>query len=221
MGRAGRLCLAGWIAAVASLVGTSFAGGKRELAFDVYREGSRIGRHALRIEEEGGGTVVEVDIDLSVSVLFVPLYRYAHRNRELWRDGRLVALQTSTDDNGTVHRVEGRAGHDGFKVTTASGSRLLPAPLIPTSYWNKDFVRQSQVLNTQTGQIMAIRAIALGEETILAGGRSILARRYRIEGELELELWYDLSGGLAKLRFRTLSDGSLIDYVLRPPGPQT
>jgi hypothetical protein len=50
-------------------------------------------------------TTVSIATDLAVKVLFVTAYRFQHAASEHWVGGRLIALNSTTDDNGTRHRV--------------------------------------------------------------------------------------------------------------------
>ncbi|MCM0020859.1 MAG: DUF6134 family protein, partial [Tagaea sp.] len=70
----------------------------RTLEFDVLREGSPIGTHRVTIDRRDDEVRVEIAIDMAVRFAFLTVYRYTHRSRETWREGRLVALDAQTDD---------------------------------------------------------------------------------------------------------------------------
>src|SRR5690606_27129350 len=93
----------------------------RDVAFDVYRKGELIGAHEIAFRRNGDDLEATIDIRLQVDVLFLPVYRYRHQNRETWRDGRLVRIETETDDNGDSFYVKGEAGPDGFRVESTAG----------------------------------------------------------------------------------------------------
>jgi len=185
------------------------------LAFDLFREGAHIGTHRIAFREEGDSLQVTIDIEIAVKVLFVTAYRYSHRNEETWRDGRLVAISTRTDDDGKKLQVDARPGDGGLLVRASAGDGPAPADIMPTSYWNPATLTASRLLNTQDGRIMQVRLVEVGRERIFAGGETIPATHYRMEGDLRLELWYDLDGRLARIRFQAESDGSVIDYARR------
>jgi hypothetical protein len=52
-----------------------------------------------------------------------------------------------------------------------------------------------------------------GIENIKAAGRSIEARRYDVDSELDASFWYDAQGRWVKTAFE--AEGSKIEYVLR------
>ncbi len=75
------------------------------IRFAIVRNGEQIGTHAIEINRSGPETSVKIATDLDVKVLFVTAYRLQHTATERWVDGRLVALNSSTDNNGTRHKV--------------------------------------------------------------------------------------------------------------------
>lgn len=192
------------------------------LDFDVFRGESQIGRHTLQFSEDGEAVEVRIDIDLEVKFAFLTLFDYDHANTEVWRDGRLYRIETQTNRNGDAEFLRMQAAGDGL---TVDGSRaeapLLPASVVPTSYWNKQAtLSQSSLLDSQNGRLLDIEVSEVGVEEIMAWDRTIEASRYRIDGELQLDLWYDANGVWVKLEFLD-ETGTPIEYVLRPPAPTT
>ena len=191
-----------------------------DIAFSVYRDGSPLGRHEVRFRRDGGDLHVNIEIELEVKLAFLTLFRYSHRNHEIWRDGRLVSLETRTDDDGTAYRVSGRATGEGFLVEGAEGRLLLPAAVIPTSYWNPATLAQTALLDTQKGRLREVAVREIGPETIDAGGQGAPATRYRMTGDLELDLWYSPQGEWMRIAFE--AKGATVDYSRRhDPGRQS
>lgn len=187
-----------------------------QLAFEVLRKGKPIGSHTISFTPNGDALQVDIDIRLDVKFLMFNAYSYRHSNREVWRDGRLVEISTKTDDDGEAFFVNGRANGEGFEISASSGSTIAPENIIPTSYWDPAIVRQSQLLNTQNGELLDV-TVEPGDETeIEIGDGTVNARHYVMSGDLDLELWYDPAGTLARLRFEA-SDGSTIDYRAQHP----
>jgi hypothetical protein len=185
------------------------------IRFLVFRNGSEIGSHVLRFERDGERTVVTIEIELVVRLAFIPLYRYRHRNREVWDGDRLVAIDTETDDDGVRHRVRGEADGRDLVVEGDEGRLRLPGDILPTSYWRKEMVERRQWLDTQHGRVAEGEVEALGSETIEAGGSEVSAERFAIRGDLELDVWY-ADGVWSRLSFAG-PDGSTIAYALREP----
>ena len=158
--------------------------------FAVDRNGSRFGSHVLNFERDGDDLHVRVEIDFSVGLGPIKLFRYSHRNHEIWRDGRLVSLESTTVDDGKPYRVSARAEGDRLLVDGSGGELELSGDTLSTSYWHERTVSRSEWLDTQKGKLVKSTVSPLGEETIAAGGRTIEANRYRLRGDLDCDLWY-------------------------------
>jgi len=187
---------------------------ERGLDFEVLRGDSRIGSHRLRFSHEGSRLVVEVAIDIEVRIAFVTLYRYVHRSRETWAGDRLVALDSTTDDNGTRHRVTAASDGTVLAVEGSAGRISAPAETLPTSYWRQDTVRQNRMLDTMTGRLVAVTITPAGERPLTVAGRTVSARLYRLSGDIDSELAYGPGGEWIGLRFE--ARGASIAY--RPAG---
>ncbi len=187
--------------------------GDDALAFEATRDGRELGWHRLAFRAEGERLLVEIEISFEVAFGFLTLYRYHHRSREVWRGRHLVALDTTTDDDGERFAVRARADGGQLAVETAAGARLtLPGDTPPTSYWRESTVERGRWLDSQSGRLVRSRVERLGEQEIEAAGRRVRATRYRLQGDLDCELWYH-EQRWSKLRFQA-SDGSRIEYRL-------
>ncbi|GAB4372787.1 MAG: hypothetical protein Kow00114_34460 [Kiloniellaceae bacterium] len=182
-----------------------------QLAFDIRRDGASIGGHRVSFRRREDRLEVDIDIDIDVSLAFIPLFAYRHRNREVWQDGRLLALDSETDDDGRHYSVSARAEAGGLRVSGSGGDFLAPADTLPTSYWNPRTVEQTQLLDSQHGHLLAVQARLLGEER-LEGGEA--ARRFRLSGDLDLDLWYSATGEWLKIAFE--ARGAAVSYARRP-----
>lgn len=185
------------------------------LSFEVLRDGSQIGRHRISFQEVGDELHVDIAIDLEVNLAFITLFRYEHRNKEVWRDGRLISLESRTNDDGKEYSVSARATDEGLLVEGSSGSFLAPGDILPTSYWNKATVDQDVLLDTQRGGLLEVSAKAKGQDDIWADEKRLQAKRFDLDGDLDADLWYAPDGEWMKIAFTVR--GAAIDYV--PVGP--
>jgi hypothetical protein len=183
------------------------------LSFRVERGGEPIGTHELRFRREGDELHVTIDIKLAVTFGPLTLFRYEHRNRETWRDGRLIALETATNDDGKEYWVRAKATETGLDVTSsANGSFAAPAGIIPTSYWNPETTGQTQLLDTQKGRIIDVAIASAGDASVDADGREIAARLYDMTGDLKLRLTYSRDGEWLNVAFA--ARGAEVDYAV-------
>ncbi|MDJ0950972.1 MAG: DUF6134 family protein [Alphaproteobacteria bacterium] len=192
--------------AVASLYGT------QALEFVMMRDGDPIGNHSVSFRRVDQETQVDVVIDIEVSLAFVTLFRYQHRNREVWQDGRLIALESWTDDDGEEYRVSARAVDGGLMVEGSSGRFMAPADIIPTSYWHPETVAQDRLLDTQSGRILEVAVKPEGSETIEMDGVQVPAERYSLSGDLTMTLWYGPGKQWVKTTFE--ARGAEVEYNL-------
>lgn len=184
------------------------------LTYDIVRNGDTIGSNTLHFSRSGDGLSVDISTRVLVTVAMVPVYRFEHDGHERWEGGKLVALKSVTDDDGTHRKVALQAGDSGLTGTADGKPGSAPADILPASLWDRDIVDRGQLLNTLTGKPMTVRITHSGTETVTVGGKPVAADRYVVSGELARELWYDKTGRLVHVRMKG-DDGSTVDYVLR------
>lgn len=167
------------------------------LRFDVIRKGKDIGDHSYAFSGAPGAYSVKVTTDIAVKVPLIRLNAYVFKQNsvETWAGGKMTAIQSATNDDGTAHQLN------------QPGQGLLPASL-----WNDDIVKSRKLLNTIDGKVMAVRVTDLGTQTVPVRGGQVSAHHYRISGELDRDVWYDSDGNLAHVSF-TADDGSTVTYL--------
>ncbi|HYD98522.1 MAG TPA: DUF6134 family protein [Alphaproteobacteria bacterium] len=205
-------------AAAALLPLPGFAQAPARYAFAVVRGGDPMGTHTIDIAQAGDRTEVAIAIDLAVKFGPLTVFRYTHRNREVWQGGRLLALETTTDDDGTPHKVSAQATQQGLQVSGSGGSYLAPADTLPSSYWRPETVTRTVLLNTQEGVLSKVAFAPVAQESVPVAGRPVPAARHRMSGDIEGDLWYDAAGRWVALQFS--ARGSDVVYTLNTdPAP--
>lgn len=165
----------------------------REWRFKVFLEDKAIGEQVFRLSEDAGRARLLTEASFDVKILFFTAYTYRHRNEEIWRDGCLERIESTTDDNGEPFRLLGRAGSDGFVVETGKFNATLPSCVRSFAYWNVDYLKAPKLLNSQTGEYEDVTVRALGEDLLDVNGTTVRARRYVLEGpRVRIDLWYSL-----------------------------
>jgi hypothetical protein len=183
--------------------------------FAVFRKGEQIGRHAATFRSTAVGLAVRHEIDLTVRFAFVPIYRYRQDAEDLWRDGRLVASEAETDDNG--ERTSVRVRERGGRLRCEGPKGVLEAALgtmTDLSYWNPAIVRQRGLIDSRLGELAPLVMAGGARETIEIDGRPVAARRWQMnpQGVEGGEVWYDEAGRIVKAVVRTR--GEILDYRL-------
>ena len=72
----------------------------KDIVFDVYRAGERIGEHRVTFERTGGALTAESRFSIRITILGLPLYRYEYSSVGIWQDGQLARLNARVDDDG-------------------------------------------------------------------------------------------------------------------------
>lgn len=185
------------------------------LHFTLLRNDSPLGSYDLRFETREDGLHVATRVRVDYRLAFITLYRFEQDRNELWRDGRLISLETRTNDNGDRYALTAWATADGVQVAGRDFDGLAPADIMPTGFWDIRTVQRTLLMNSETGELMDVSVTRIGEETVTAWGRPVSATHFRVEGDTEKDLWYDEKGVWIGLRM-TASDGSTIEYRLEP-----
>ena len=122
---------------------------------------------------------------------FFNAFRYRHTNTEIWSDGCLRSIRSTTDANGQDERVSGMRVDDRLLIRAVDGETSLDGCVMTFAYWNPEFLRQPRLLNPQTGEYLPVRVEPLGEQRISVKGQAVEANAYRLLAEeLELIVWY-------------------------------
>lgn len=183
--------------------------------FRVFLDDAAIGHHHFVLRDGGAERELTSDARFEVKLLFINAYRYAHDASERWRGNCLTSLNAHTDDNGKPSAVRATAQGEQVSIQSAGGNVSIPGCVMSFAYWNADILRQTRLLNAQTGQYEAVTISALGEEKITVRGAPVSAQRYRISGPKHpIDLWYGPDRSWLALQ-STLDSGRKLRYQLK------
>lgn len=186
-----------------------------ELNFIVLRDGDQVGTHHLNFRRAGNDLEVDIRTRIAVKLAFITVFRFEHDGHEVWRDDKLVSLETKTNDDGTDHTLQAAADGNGeLRITGDGKQRLAKDSLIPASLWNHSFLDSKELMNSLDGSDLAIDVSFEGDEMVTVNGADVPAKHYSMTGDFARELWYDQDWVLVKIAFKG-EDGSDIQYVLR------
>lgn len=181
------------------------------LTFVVSRNGVAVGRHRMTFTGDAASPRVVTEVEMTIRLGPVPVFRYRHSAEETWSGGRFSALETRTDANGRKRQVSARRTGAGILIETAGTRLTAPADASPLTHWNSA-VFGEPLFNPQEGKLIKVAASRIGAETIkTADGSPLRATRWTLRGEADIDNWYDASGAWAALRGK-LPDGSSMEY---------
>jgi len=159
-----------------------------------------VGRHVIEFSCAGDDLVVETNIEGEVKILIVPLFKRDGTYREVWRDDRLIAFDSHIVDNGEAYEVRARSDGDRTVINGRRGRIEAPPTIVPNHHWNHAVIGRTLLFDVQRGRLQEVEVTPAGTETITIAGRALEARKYRITGDLERELWYDDAGNWLQAR---------------------
>lgn len=190
--------------------------GRRELA--LFFGDSRIGSQSISVARRGDVLEVALDLDVAVRVFGMTMYRYRLEARESWDDGRLVALDARTDDNGTARFARARREGDQLVIEGSAFSGRVSGNPGTTSYWNPALLERGIWVSLEDGRPRRVSARPLGTESWQTAQGALAARRWRVEGEIDtIDLLYDEAGEWVGNEFT--ARGQKARFVLARRGP--
>ena len=173
-----------------------------------------IGTYTNTISQNGDTADVRSDLHVAVKLLGIPLFHQDATGEERWRQGRLIAFQSSTDDNGTPISVTGQAEADHFVVhSTIDGTFRAPAQVHPSNPWSPSLLKSGTMMSTRTGLLTSVVARDTGDVSATFDGRTMRVDQWFIDGAKHQVVWIDGHGVI--VAFQTQENGHTIDFVLK------
>jgi hypothetical protein len=175
---------------------------------------TKVGEHSFQVSEQDGVKQVQSEARVNYKIWFIPAFSYEHSAAEHWTGNCLLAFEASTDVNGTQTRVTGQQSGTGFIVKTSNGREELPRCVMTFAYWNPDFLKQSRLLNPQTGEYVDVKVVRTGEEVLDIRGQLVFADRFSLTADkLDLTLWYSRDNQWLALE-SVVRGGRIVRYEL-------
>jgi len=187
---------------------------ERQWRFRVFLDDKEIGYHDFFLAEQGESSMMRTVAEFEYKLLFVKLYDYVHENSEEWQGDCLTRIESSTDDNGEALSVLGRQQQGTFVVQANRGAASLPQCVMSFAYWNPEFLKQTQLLNSQSGEYVEVQVSTPEPTEFEVNGEMRQALRYHLAaGPLKLQLWYSMNDEWLGLESETES-GRILRYKL-------
>jgi hypothetical protein len=196
---------------------------QQEWQFRVFVDDKEVGTHEFRVDHRDEQQFLSSVADFEYKLLFVTLYDYKHQNQEVWRDGCLQRIESSTDANGKDYSVLGERQEEGFVVTGSKEQFVAGDCVMSFAYWNPAFLKADKLLNTQNGEYLDVAISMPVDDEIKVNGMNVAAQKYSLKAKkLDLELWYSKSGEWLGLQTQ-YENGRTLRYELLPrnAGPVT
>lgn len=188
-------------AAVTPYVWTpALAASSASRSFEIFRDGESIGTHDMQAVLGPNGFEIDITIRIAVRVLGLVAYRYELDNREVWKDGAIVSVDSKVNDDGTADRSVVRRKGDALQVDGSRYTGKAPLDAVTTSYFATPFLQRRPWISTQTGAPLKV--------SVNPEGR---ADWWAVKGDLETKLGYK-GGEWVKCEFD--AGGEVASYKL-------
>jgi hypothetical protein len=217
---------------VLGVVVASFAtlGGMREVrgadaetevrSFAVTVDGKAAGTYTLTVASDGAGreTVTAVS---SVKVKHrLITYTYEGKNTEVWKEGKLVSLESTTNDNGKKSAVKAVAVEGKLSVSADGTTRKIDPDVLTTTGTRPpaaDKVRDAVLLDSEDGTATPVRIEPLGACRVTLNGQTIEGTRFKLTGkDVATEWWFDKNGRVIRQEMKW--DGHTVVFALLAVG---
>ncbi|WP_169806131.1 DUF6134 family protein [Roseateles chitosanitabidus] len=226
-------------AATALLAAVPMIAGAQTWDFEVRLDDKPVGTHRFVVSGPPTARAVESNARFDVKLLGFTVYRYRHEARERWRGDCLAEIHARTDDDGKARVVDARAPAPAETATASApgtapsetstttsasgqvGGEVAPIPgcVMSYAYWHPALVRQTRLLNPQTGQIDDARFERMPDASLRVGGREVPAIRWHLSADAsgtrqDLTLWLAREDGRWIGLDARVKGGRLLTYRL-------
>ncbi len=182
--------------------------------FRVTLDGTEIGFHNFTMSHKADRQEIYSNARFDVKFLFINVYSYKHDNVERWNGQCLDSINAVTDDNGDLYKVSGKADNGAFLMNSPENKNIYPSCIKTFAYWDSEFLEETMLLNSQTGEMVEVDSEFIGKENLTHKGEEVAAIRYRLNGkDLQIDLWYSLDDEWLALESLT-EDGRVVRYAM-------
>lgn len=151
----------------------------------------QIGESSITLSRSGGSVTADIDVRLHIGLLGIVSFDYHLSSREVWRNGVLQELRSTTDNDGkqeyvNAHRVDG-----GLQINGSAFQGLVPGNPATTSYFTADFLGRPTWISTQNGRPLDLTIRNAGATQFNTSEGSLSCTKYTTRGRLNINLFYD------------------------------
>jgi Family of unknown function (DUF6134) len=165
--------------------------------YSISIDGTRRGECTTQFRASNGTVWTHSESQIRINYL-VYRYNYSSTGTEIWKNGRLTALDNTADYNGKQYVVKGVAVPRGLQITTNGTSSLATPEIWDTSYsFLPERLARAEssvvLLDSDQGRQLSGKLQYLGEERVTVGEVRVRCAHYRIDGDVHVEIWFDAS----------------------------
>jgi hypothetical protein len=170
--------------------------------FTVLIDDKRAGDYHMTITRQDDGTVAMIgQADVRISY-FIKTFTYTYRGTEIWKDGRLLRLDSSTNDDGKRYALSAVSDGQAVRVKVNGVEHATRPDVWVTTYWrlaDAKFRNQAvPLLDADTGKDINATLQYVGTSPVNVGGQMQTCAHYRLTGGVQVDVWYDAQEHLVR-----------------------
>jgi hypothetical protein len=195
------------------LVGSSraVAADKETRNFNITIDGKQAGSYSMKITKEDDGNLKMVgsaNVKVRIAVLFT--YKYSYQGTEVWKDGRLTKLTSTSNDDGKGYEVSAWADGNVVRLLTNGAEKAVAWDVWTTTYWQLPGAKYRNgsipLLDADTGRGIDGTMKRVGTEALVISQRRQNCEHYKVTGDnIDVDVWYDAQERL--VRQESVEDG--------------
>lgn len=182
-------------------------GAAEHRTYEIVVDKKPAGAYSLNIAKLPDGSIsVTSKASVRVKVLFFT-YGYDYAGHEVWKNDRLVAFDSQSQENGKKTNVKVATEGERISYTINGGKpRYATAETRTSSYWqlpssttSGEF--SSGFIEVDTGRTFKAKMQKIGTERILLDQKnsvSEMCSHYQLSGEDNCDIWYDHTGRIVR-----------------------
>jgi len=185
--------------------------------YGIYIDNKPAGTYHLHmVVADDGKTTVRANADVRYRVLIYH-YTYTFRGTEVWKNGRLIRLDSTANDDGKKFMVHAEPADGNLRVTVNGNTATLPGDVWTTTAWQKPAARYHNhtlpMIDADTGRHLSGRLEYVDKRDIPVGDSAVACEHYRVTGGTQMELYFDRHHRL--VRQETVEQGHATVLQLR------
>jgi hypothetical protein len=186
--------------------------------YTILRNGEPVGQQRLEVIGDGDKLRVISKTEVDVKFLGLSLYGFNQQLEEVRSGGRILALNSDAEDDGTDKQLR-LSLEDELLKGSYNGKQIKPikAGLVTSLFWQQPAPGPGQVIDCVKGKVRDVTVSDLGAASVELPFGRVSARHFKVAGEIKRELWYD-DNGLLLAGELPGKDGSVIrgELLQRP-----
>ena len=185
--------------------------------FNISVDGDSCGKFRMTIQSRADGRhLVSGDASLEMRYLAYK-FRYWSKGTEIWNAGKLEKLDSASRYGISKYQVTALSQGDEILVKANQKEHKLPADVWVTSYWrephNAPNDKTLMLLDADKGRPLKAKLERLGKHLVSIRGIDQPCNHYRLTGDVDVQLWYDDQGRLARQESIASGHHTLLDLT--------